>query len=258
MEKQTLKNLCNRFATPNGLCTLFKGLSAETLEFILSYSIIGHEPEGHTIVHQGDIPKYLYLILTGAVQTIRVTQEGKETPVRLIGPNETFMDAVIFMQTPSPVSARIAEAASILRIPAPLIHKLVAHNGRFALNMLQITSNFYKKAIHQIESVTTKPPIQRVGCYLLNAYLEQVNPGGTAFRLPHRKSAIANHLGMQPETFSRALAQIKKMGVDIEREIINLKDGYSLCVFCDQDAALQCKKFGTPECIAESFLERPQ
>jgi CRP-like cAMP-binding protein len=251
VEKQALQSLCKRFATPNGVCALFKGLSEDALGSILSHAAIKNEPEGITIVHQGDVPQYLYLILSGAVQNIRATTGGKETPVRLMGANETFMDAVIFMNAPSPVSARTAESTTILIIPANIVRKMVTLNGYFALNMLQITANFYKKAIHQIESVTAKSPAQRVGYYLLNAYLEQGDPDTTTFRLPHQKSAIASHLGMQPETFSRALAQIKKMGVDIDRETIALKDAYSLCTFCDHDMAAQCRRFGTPECCVD-------
>jgi CRP-like cAMP-binding protein len=252
MEKQALETLCKRFTTLNGVCALFKGLSEETLGFILGHSVIKNEPEGHTLVRQGDTPQYLYLILSGAVQTMRTTPDGKEIPVRLMGAHETFMDAVIFMNAPSPISARTAEPTTILMIPAPMIRKIVTQDGRFALNMLQITSGFYKKAIHQIESVTTKSPTQRVGYYLLNAYLEQGDADAMTFRLPHKKSAIASHLGMQPETFSRALAQIRKLGVDIDRETISFEDVYALCIFCDGDTTAQCKKFGTPNCIIDS------
>lgn len=251
MEKRAIESLCKRFVMPNGACALFKGLNEDALSSILSHAIIKNELEGTTIVHQGDIPQYLYLILSGAVQTIRITADGKETPVRLMAANETFMDAVIFMNAPSPISARTAEPSTILMIPTATVRKMVATNGSFALNMLQITANFYKKAIHQIESVTTKSPAQRIGYYLLNAYLEQNDPSATTFHLPHQKSVIANHLGMQPETFSRALAQIKKLGVDIDRETIAFKDAYSLCIFCDTDTAVQCQKFGTPECIID-------
>lgn len=251
MEQRALETLCKRFVTPDGVCALFRGLHEDSLGLILSHAVIKNEPEDVTIVHQGDIPQYLCLVLSGAVQTVRTTPDGKETPVRLMAANETFMDAVIFMNAPSPISARTAEPSTILMIPAAIIRKMVTVNGHFALNMLQITAGFYKKAIHQIESVTTKSPAQRVGYYLLNAYLEQGDPTATTFRLPHQKSVIAQHLGMQPETFSRALSQIKKMGVDIDRDTIALKDAYSLCLFCDIDMAAQCQKFGTPDCAID-------
>ncbi len=251
MNNLALESLCKRFKAQNGVCSLFKGMDEEALSSILSHAVIKNEPEGVTIVHQGDTPQHLYLILSGAVQTMRTTTEGKDAPVRLMGANETFMDAVIFMNAPSPISARTTESSTILMIPAAIIRKMVTMNGYFALNMLKITAGFYKKAIHQIESVTAKAPMQRVGYYLLNTYLEQGDPLATTFRLPHQKSVIASHLGMQPETFSRALSQIKKRGVDIDRETITLTDAYSLCIFCDSDMAVQCPQFGTPECIAD-------
>jgi CRP-like cAMP-binding protein len=252
MEKRALDTLCQRFITPDGACTLFKGMSEEMLSSILSYAVIKNEPEGVDIVRQGDIPQHLYLILSGTVQSVRTTTDGKEIPIRLMGTDETFMDAVIFMNAPSPISARTAEPTTVLMIPAPVIRKMVVQDGRFALNLLQITAGFYKKAIYQIENVTTKSPIQRVGYYLLNAYLEQGDARSTTFRLAHSKASIASHLGMQPETFSRALAQIKKMGVDIDREMITLENVYSLCLFCDSDIASHCPKSGTAECTVDN------
>src|SRR3990172_811211 len=184
MKKSALETLCKRFVAPDGVCALFNGLSEDILSFILSHAIIKNEPENAILVRQGDTPKHIYLILSGAVQTVRATPDGRETPVRLLDADETFMDAVIFMNSASPISARTAEPTTVLMIPAPLVRKMVTQDGNFALNMLQITSSFYKKAIHQIESVTTKSPIQRVGYYLLNSYLEQGNAGTTTFRLP--------------------------------------------------------------------------
>ncbi len=251
MEKQALETLCKRFIAPNGVCALFKGLDENVVGTILGQAVIKNEPEGMAIIHQGDVPQYLYIILTGAVQTVRTAQDGKETPIRLMGTNETFMDAVLFMNAPSPVSARTAEPTTVLMIPAAVVRKMVTVNGYFAMNMLQITANYYKKSIYQIESVTAKTPAQRVGYYLLNAYLEQGDPDSMMFRLPHQKAIIAQHLGMQPETFSRALSQIKKMGVDIDRETISLKDAYTLCLFCDHDLAMHCSKYRTPQCTVD-------
>lgn len=66
--------------------------------------------------------------------------------------------------------------------------------------------------------------------------------------LPFQKQLIANHLGMTPETFSRSLKEIKKLGIDVERDSVTLRDAYALCHFCDTDTAFMCTDENRAEC----------
>jgi CRP-like cAMP-binding protein len=86
-----------------------------------------------------------------------------------------------------------------LRIPA------------FAVNLLRIVSRHYKNAMHQIEAMNIKSPLQRVGYYFLLKHIEQGHEN-LDFKLPFKKQVVANYLGMTPETFSRTLKQMKDIG----------------------------------------------
>lgn len=226
---------------------LFTGLSENSIQTLLSNSFMQQFSAGQQIVLQGDAPTHLYYIIEGAIKTVRYCTEGKESTIRMLKPGETFMDAVIFMGGKSPVNAVALEDSRLMLIPAETVRRHALQDAQFACNLLRIVTKHYKNAMQQIDSIVTKNPIERLGYYFLKQHLEQ-GVESMDFALPFQKSTIANHLGMTPETFSRALNQIRKMGIDVEQENMTLRDAYALCHFCDPDTANSCSKFQTEEC----------
>lgn len=231
--------------------TLFQGMSQDHLQTLLSHSHVKEIPAGTQILQQGDEADLLYCILDGKVKTQRFSPDGAEATIRMLVKGDTFMDAVIFMGGKSPIAAQTVEDSRLLMIPAETVRRQAISDSQFACNLLQIVTRHYKTAIQQIDSITTKNPIERLGYYFLRLHIENGNEE-FGITLPFKKSVIANHLGMTPETFSRALAQIRKMGIDVDQEKLTLRDAYALCHFCDPDTANACPRFGTERCpIAE-------
>lgn len=226
---------------------LFAGLSEDSIQALLSNSFMQHYMADQQIVLQGDSPAYLYYIVEGSIKTVRYGAEGEQSTIRMLKPGETFMDAVIFMKGKSPVNAVSLESSRLMLIPAETVRRHALQDSQFACNLLRIVTKHYKNAMQQIDSIVTKNPIERLGYYFLRQHLEQ-DADSMDFSLPFQKSTIANHLGMTPETFSRALSQIKKMGIDVDQEKITLRDAFALCHFCDPDTAHMCPKYHTEAC----------
>ncbi len=226
---------------------LFTGLTENSVQALLSNSFMQHFASGQQVVLQGDAPTHLYYIIEGSVKTVRYGTEGEESTIRMLKPGETFMDAVIFMGGKSPVNAVTLEESRLMMIPAESVRRHALHDAQFACNLLRIVTKHYKNAMQQIDSIVTKNPVERLGYYFLKQHLEQGSESMN-IALPFQKSTIANHLGMTPETFSRALGQIKKMGIDVDQENLTMRDAYALCHFCDPDTAHNCPKFETQNC----------
>lgn len=226
---------------------LFIGLTEDSIQTLLSNSFMQNFSAGKQIIQQGDTPTHLYFIIEGSIKTVRYSTEGEEATIRMLRTGETFMDAVIFMGGKSPINAMTLEDSRFLMIPAETVRRHALYDAQFACNLLRIVTKHYKNAMQQIDSIITKSPVERLGYYFLKQHLEQ-DPQSMDIALPFQKSTIANHLGMTPETFSRALAQIKKMGIDVDQENLTLRDAYALCHFCDPDTAHSCPKFQTDSC----------
>lgn len=227
--------------------SLFNGISEESLQLLLSSSHMKDFTTGQMIVEQGDQPAHLSWIVSGRTKTLRYSPEGNEATIRMLGKGETFMDAVIFMGGPSPIGVRALEDTTVLMIPAESVRRHALHDSQFACNLLKIVTKHYRDSIQQIDSIVTKTPVERLGYYFLKLHLDQ-GIDNLDISLPFQKSTIANYLGMTPETFSRALNQIKKSGIEIKNDEMTMKDAFVLCHFCDTDTAAVCPKFNTSDC----------
>ena len=199
------------------------------------------------ITEQGEEPSFLYYIMAGNVKTQRYSADGKEATIRMLGPGETFMEDAVFTGAVSSVYAVAVNSSQMLIIPAQVARRQMLTDPQFSVNILKIISRHYRNAVQQIDCIITKNPVERLGYYFLKLHLEQ-GSDSMEISLPFQKSTIANHLGITPETFSRALAQIKKMGIDVDQEKLTLRDAYTLCHFCDHDVGHDCPHYNTAEC----------
>ncbi|WP_201341374.1 helix-turn-helix domain-containing protein [Abyssogena phaseoliformis symbiont] len=68
------------------------------------------------------------------------------------------------------------------------------------------------------------------------------------FELPYSKSLTAAYLGMKPESFSRALAELKKDGIILDNKKIKSANGHELCGCCDKVTGANCSSFKTDRC----------
>lgn len=225
---------------------LFDGLNEDSLQRVLSQSTLQSHESGHILFQQGDTPTHVYVVIEGKLRTLRIGEDGEEATIRLLRPGETCMEAVLFMGGPSPIAVQAMEDSKVLIVPAAFIKNHALHDGQFATNLLQIVTHHYKNAMHQIDAMQIKSPVQRIGYFFLEKFLEGGNKG--TLTLPFKKNIIANYLGMTPETFSRALNKIRMIGVDIDGETIRLNDAFTLCQFCDADMAHLCVRKDTQAC----------
>ncbi|HRW29559.1 MAG: cyclic nucleotide-binding domain-containing protein [Alphaproteobacteria bacterium] len=233
----------NHFKKPQ----LFEKLSEESQKRILECSVLKKYEKNRLLVQQGDTPKFVYLVMSGSLKTFRINDEGGEATIRMLEPGDTCMEAVMFMGGPSPINVQTLTESETLLIPERIIKTLVFEDTQFSVNLLRIVTRHYKNAMHQIDAMNIKSPLQRIGYYFLLKHIEQGNES-LEFKLPFKKQMVANYLGMTPETFSRSLKQMRSMGVTVEEDKISLKDARSLCLFCDSDTAALCADHNKEDC----------
>jgi len=73
---------------------------------------------------------------------------------------------------------------------------------------------------------------QRVAEFLLGLCGEKT--GAVSLSLPHEKSLIANRLGMKPATFSRAIARIRDLGVEVTGNQASIRDTAVVLAFVNR------------------------
>jgi CRP-like cAMP-binding protein len=96
-----------------------------------------------------------------------------------------------------------------------------------AIAMIASSSRRMQRLVQEIEHLKAQTGIQRVAEFL--ASLCPPGAGPHMITLPYDKTLIAGHLGLKPESLSRAFAKLRSIGVNIQashvvvREVAKLK-----------------------------------
>lgn len=226
---------------------LFSGLSDKNLNQLLRYGQIRDFQKGKLLFLEGEQANRLYIILSGWVKVFKGTAAGDETILQMLSSGDSILESAVFLNTPFPVSAQVAEDAVLLSLPAPMIREQIRNDNDLALNLLTSMSYRSQNLIRQIEDARLKSADERIGWFLLKLLLEQ-GKDSRHVKLPYDKSLIASYLDMKRETFSRALKRMKGKGFKIENDTVIMPDLAALCGFCDQNTAVDCSLHNTPEC----------
>jgi CRP-like cAMP-binding protein len=226
---------------------LFSGISADNFGALLRHAQIREFHKGKLLFLEGEQANRLYIILKGWVKIFKGTASGDETILQMLSSGDSIMESAVFLNTSLPVSAQIAEDATLLSIPAPVIREQVKNNNELALNLLASMSYRSQGLIRQIENARLKSVDERIGWFLLRLLLEQGHISRQV-TLPYDKSLIASYLDMKRETFSRSLKRLKAKGFKVENDMIVIPNLESLCGFCDSDTAHICALHGTAKC----------
>ena len=204
---------------------LFQGLAPDALRSLLGDAEVLAYSKRTVIFEQGDPVTHFFGVLSGWVKLFRLRPDGSEVIIEVFGPGESFAEGAIGMPEGYPVSAELVEDGRLLAVPvAGYIERLredpelvVRTFASFAINL--------KRLVSRIESGSSLNSSQRVGAFLLQ-FCPPPKPGGgpVDVRLPYDKKLIASRLGMKPETFSRALASLRKRGVAVRGSNARISD----------------------------------
>lgn len=214
---------------------LFSGLDVENVRFFANQGHKKHYENGSNLFSMGDKAEAIFFIIEGWIKLYRMTREGEEVIINVFAPGETFAEAAVFGPLQRyPVNAQAIADTTILEIPRQLFVDKIKENGELALMMLGSISARQRLLVQQIEQLTAKSAPQRIGTFLLRLCPSDRKSAVTV-HLPYDKSLIARRLNIQPETFSRALSQLKPHGVTMQKREVLIQDIDALAAFCDVD-----------------------
>lgn len=209
---------------------LFAGLEEPHLSGLLRDASVRVHPKGQLLFQQGDTADRFYVVLSGWVKIFRLTPDGDQAVMGLFTRGESFAEAAMFMGGQFPASAEVVEEARLLRVESGPFQKQLYAEPAIAVAMLASVSRRMHYLVGQIEQLQVRSGTQRVADFLLK--LCPVREGSAEIALPYDKSLIASRLGMKPESFSRALARLRDLGVHTERSHVSISDAAALADYC--------------------------
>ncbi len=188
--------------------------------------------KGSNVFIRGDKADRLFVVVSGWIKITRETPEGEEVVIAILSKGDVFGERSILTGTGEYGSSSVAvDNATIIEIPSEIFRESVSSNVKVLETILSLMSRQLLNLRMETEHLAIMNAPQRVGCLLLQlAFGIEGNSGKVFF--PYDKSLAAAKLGMKPETFSRALAQLKDYGVTTKGSEAIISDFKKLDTFC--------------------------
>jgi len=206
---------------------LFGGLPEKQLLEIKQIAVKKDFSKGEIIFMEGEDGKGLYVVAEGMVKVFKVSSEGKEQTLHILGPGEPFGEVPVFAGKSFPANAEAISKSCLLFFPRITFIDLITADPSLALNMLAVLSMRLRQFTVQVENLSLKEVPGRLASYLIYLYQEQGEK--EVIRLGISKGQLASLLGTIPETLSRIFSKMTDQGlIEVKDRNIILLDNRGL------------------------------
>jgi len=206
---------------------LFSGLAPAERAEVRGIAAARSYAKGEIIFSEGDPGEGFHIIVEGQVKVFKVSSEGKEQILHLLGPTEPFGEAAVFFGRRFPASSQALTGVQTLFFPRPAFVELIGRQPFLAMNMLAVLSLRLHQFAAQVEALSLKEVPGRLAAYLL--FLAETQKDGQRVQLAISKGHLASLLGTIPETLSRIFARMSDQGlIRVQGRAIDLLDTEAL------------------------------
>jgi CRP/FNR family transcriptional regulator len=212
------------FALVERLASLpyFRAMSSERLAALAGRAICRCYAAQEMILVQGEPTSGLWIVEAGRVKIFRLSPDGREHILLLVGPGESFNDIPALDGGPNPANAVALSEVTAWTLPPQVLLAEVRADPDLALAVIRILSQRMRGLVQQIEDLALCSVTARLARFLLKQMTDASlsGPGVT-------RTTIAAHLATTPETVSRALRTLEEIGAlrfDRQRIVIVRED----------------------------------
>jgi CRP/FNR family transcriptional regulator len=190
---------------------LFSGLNEKELERVGKVALEKDFAKGQSVFVEGEEGTGFYIVSRGLVKIYKISMDGKEQILHIMGPGDPFGEVPVFSGQRFPANAETLTDSDLLFFPRHDFVDLIAHYPSLAMNMLSVLSARLRQFTIQIENLTLREVPARLAAYLI--YVADRDKQAKAVTLDISKGQLASLLGTVPETLSRALTNMKNNGL---------------------------------------------
>ncbi|WP_223668817.1 Crp/Fnr family transcriptional regulator [Kangiella shandongensis] len=192
---------------------LFRILSDKQLNQMLRGSKVSYYKKGRPIISQGQPARNFFFVLKGQVKLHLISSDGNEKIIKFVNSNDTFAEALMFLQKKFyPINASATAESRVLSIPSQTFYNLLKDDSELCLRMLGNICLKMRGHINEIEMLTILDASQRVARFIYNVMPADLKDHDS-FPIAITKKCIAEKLSIRPETLSRILKKFEEQDV---------------------------------------------
>lgn len=194
---------------------LFADLASAELHRIADRSTWRDYRRRQAIHFPGDPADAVYVVRQGRVKISRLSEDGKEATLNLVGPGEPFGEECLLDAPVRETIAEVLEPVQVLRIPREELAPALNAQHAFALAVARLMSGRRRAAESRLEEMIFKTVGSRLAALLARLARSHGRPtaGGILLDLSLAHQDLAGHIGSTRETTTLTLNQFKRGGL---------------------------------------------
>jgi CRP-like cAMP-binding protein len=187
---------------------LFSGIDEQDFDVLAATISAERLDKGAILFHRGDRTDCFYYVEEGQVELSLISANGQKKIIEVVGPDNTFAEAIAFMRVQEfPVSAEALTECVLYKIPNKAYLDTLLNDPDACLRLLSDVCQKMHARVREIERLTIQNARSRLASYLIDHVTE--TDGDTAkIHLDLPRHVIASRLSFTPETLSRMLRSL--------------------------------------------------
>jgi CRP-like cAMP-binding protein len=185
----------------------FGSLHPGSLKQLSEICLVKKVKKKEVIFLEGREGGLFYLLLSGRVQLYRISEDGKEIAIKVLGPGEIFAEVIIFEEVSYPVCASTLSECELVAVPAIQFTCLLESQG-FRNDFITMLMKKQRYLTDRIMYLTSSDVENRFFRFIAEQY-------GTSgeYEIGISKKDIATAIGATPETLSRLIHRLNDSGL---------------------------------------------
>lgn len=197
---------------------LFHGVAQRDVRKITSLCTEKWFSGGITIFREGESADCLYVLKRGMVRLISLSDQGRETILHILKPDEVFGE-LLLSEEKRPFTAIATEDSLVTIISQESFVELLSAVPTVALNFIRLLSKrlaTVERGLAEFSHTWSYHRLARVLLQLSEKYGQEV-PSGTLIKVRLTHEDLANLIGTSRETVTTQLSKFTRMGL-LKRE----------------------------------------
>jgi len=201
---------CENNHEPNciELVPIFSNLTNDEMMEVASITTDRTYDKGEMVYTAGEMGEKLFVLHKGRVKISRISSNGKEQVIRVVGPGEFMGELSLFSPVPMTENGEVLEKSTMCIIEGKKLKELIKKYPTIAFKVMEELSQRLEKAENLIEDIN----LHSVETRLSQALIKMKNDNNEVI-LNMTKGDFASQMGMSQETLSRKLTSFQEQGL---------------------------------------------
>ncbi|MDA8325998.1 MAG: Crp/Fnr family transcriptional regulator [Nitrospiraceae bacterium] len=208
---------------------LFSSLSDEDISQISGSFSLKKFRKNEVILQEQDTNEFMYMILSGKVKVVQITEDGKETIIAFHKSGDFFGEMSLIDGKTAPATVAAIENSNVAIISKKDFYSLLFVQNKFIVQLLRILCSRLREAYERIQILSFNNAAQRIKMLfimLANMYGKEEEKGiRLDIKLTHQN--MADMTGIARETVTRLINRAQKDNdIFFEGKVIYLNPEY--------------------------------